>query len=59
MGKEGPANGRPVSCRQREDLVFLAKIRASFTLSRGTYGSPRMARELWDEGFPVGRRRLG
>jgi putative transposase len=48
---------RPASCRQREDLVLLTHIRASFALSRGTYGSPRMTRELQDEGFRVGRRR--
>jgi putative transposase len=48
---------RPASCRQREDLVLLAHIRSSFALSRGTYGSPRMTRELQDEGFRVGRRR--
>ena len=49
---------RPASPRQREDLVLLAHIRASFALSRGTYGSPRMTRELQDEGFRVGRRRI-
>lgn len=48
---------RPASPRQREDLVLLAHIRSSFTLSRETYGSPRMTRELQDEGFNVGRRR--
>jgi putative transposase len=48
---------RPASSRQREDLVLLAQIRSSFALSRGTYGSPRMTRELQDEGFNVGRRR--
>ena len=48
---------RPASPRQREDLVLLAHIRASFALSRGTYGSPRMTRELQDEGFRIGRRR--
>jgi putative transposase len=48
---------RPASPRQREDLVLLAHIRASFALYRGTYGSPRMTRELQDEGFRVGRRR--
>jgi putative transposase len=48
---------RPASCRQREDLVLLAHIRASFALSMGTYGSPRMTRELQDEGFSIGRRR--
>jgi putative transposase len=48
---------RPASCRQREDLVLLAHIRSSFALSMGTYGSPRMTRELQDEGFSIGRRR--
>ena len=33
---------RPASPRQREDLVLLAHIRSAFTLSNGTYGSPRM-----------------
>src|SRR3954467_14732702 len=45
------------SPRQREDLVLLAHIRSAFTLSNGTYGSPRMTRELQDEGLKVGRRR--
>ena len=45
------------SPRQREDLVLLAHIRSAFTLSNGTYGSPRMTRELQDEGLQVGRRR--
>jgi putative transposase len=48
---------RPASPRQREDLVLLAHIGSSFALSRGTYGSPRMTRELQDKGFNVGRRR--
>jgi putative transposase len=48
---------RPASLRQREDLVLLAHIRSAFTLSNGTYGSPRMTRELQDEGLKVGRRR--
>jgi putative transposase len=48
---------RPASPRQREDLVLLADIRSAFTLSNGTYGSPRMTRELQDEGLTVGRRR--
>ena len=42
---------------QREDLVLLAHIRSAFTLSNKTYGSPRMTRELQDEGLKVGRRR--
>ena len=37
---------RPASRRQREDLVLLAHVRSAFTLSNGTYGSPRMTSEL-------------
>jgi putative transposase len=48
---------RPASPRQREDLVLLAHIRSAFALSHETYGSPRMTRELQDEGLQVGRRR--
>ncbi len=48
---------RPASCRQREDLVLLAHIRSAFARSNGTYGSPRVTRELQDEGLEVGRRR--
>jgi putative transposase len=48
---------RPASQRQREDLVLLAHVRSSFALSNGTYGSPRMTRELQDQGLRVGRRR--
>jgi putative transposase len=48
---------RPAGCRQREDLVLLAHIRSAFARSNGTYGSPRVTRELQDEGLEVGRRR--
>jgi putative transposase len=48
---------RPASYRQREDLVLLSHIRTAFARSNGTYGSPRMTRELQDEGLEVGRRR--
>jgi putative transposase len=48
---------RPASCHQREDLVLLAHIRSAFARSHGTYGSPRMTRELQDDGLNVGRRR--
>jgi putative transposase len=47
----------PASPRQHEDLVLLAHIRAAFARSNGTYGSPRLTRELQDEGLEVGRRR--
>ena len=49
--------GRPASQRQREDMIYLAHIRTAFELSNRTYGSPRMHRELVDEGLPIGRRR--
>jgi putative transposase len=48
---------RRASPRQREDMVLLAHVRSAFALSNGTYGSPRMTRELQDEGFAIGRRR--
>ena len=50
--------GRPASQRQRDDMVYLAHIRAAFELSNGTYGSPRMHRDLVEEGLPIGRRRV-
>lgn len=49
--------GRSASIRQRPDMVLLAHVRSAFALSNGTYGSPRMTRELQDEGFAIGRRR--
>jgi transposase InsO family protein len=38
-------------------MVLLAHVRSAFALSNGTYGSPRMTRELRDDGLTVGRRR--
>src|SRR5271169_2577244 len=49
--------GRPASRRHRDDMVLLAYVRSAFALSNGTYGSPRMTRELQDAGLLVGRRR--
>ena len=49
--------GRPACPRQRGDMVLLAHVRSAFALSNGTYGSPRMTRELQDAGLAVGRRR--
>ena len=48
---------RPASRRQRDDMVMLAHVRTAFALSNGTYGSPRMVRELRDSGLAIGRRR--
>ena len=49
---------REASSRQRRDLVLLAHIRAEFSTSNGTYGSPRMHAELNDDGVVVGRHRV-
>ena len=48
---------RPASRKQREDMTLLAHVRSAFSLLGGTYGSPRMTRDLQDDGFAVGRRR--
>jgi putative transposase len=45
---------RPACRRQHEDMVLLAHVRSAFALSNGTYGSPRMTRELQDSGLAVG-----
>ena len=50
--------GRLACRRQRDDMVLLAHVRSAFALSSGTYGSPRMTRELRDSGLTVGRRRI-
>jgi transposase InsO family protein len=38
-------------------MVYLAHIRTAFALSNGTYGSPRMHRDLIDDGHEIGRHR--
>ncbi|PTM95987.1 transposase, partial [Rhodovulum imhoffii] len=48
---------RPACRRQQQDMVYLAHIRTAFALSNGTYGSPRMHRDLVDEGHEIGRHR--
>jgi transposase InsO family protein len=48
---------RPASPRQREDLVLLAHVRSAFVGSNETYGSPRITRELQDQGLTARRRR--
>ena len=48
---------RPACRRQQQDMVYLAHIRSAFALSNGTYGSPRMHRDLVDEGHEIGRHR--
>jgi putative transposase len=50
---------RPMSQRQREDMVLLAHIREQHKLSLCSYGRPRMTEELQELGFKVGHRRVG
>ena len=50
--------GRSPSWHDREDGILLMRIRSAFSMSNGTYGSPRMTRELQDEGFTVGRHQI-
>ena len=50
---------RPISQRQRDDMVLLAHIRDQHHLSLGSYGRPRMTQELKEAGLAVGHRRVG
>ena len=50
--------GRAASPRQRRDMVLLAHIRAQFSTSNESYGSPRMHIELNEDGLAVGRHRV-
>ena len=49
---------RPASARQTNDLVMLAHIRAEFSTSNETYGSPRMHAELREQGLEIGLNRV-
>jgi transposase InsO family protein len=49
---------RPASARQSNDLLMLAHIRAEFSASNGTYGSPRVHAELNESGLAIGRHRV-
>lgn len=51
--------GRPISNRQRQDMILLAHIREQHHHSLGSYGRPRMTRELKELGLLVGHRRVG
>lgn len=50
---------RPMSQRQRDDMVILAHIREQHRLSLQSYGRPRMTEELRELGLNVGHRRIG
>ena len=50
---------QPACQRERTDLKVLAHIREQYSLSKGTYGRPRMTMELKEVGLEVGERRVG
>jgi putative transposase len=50
---------RPACQRERTDLKVLAHIREQYSLSKGSYGRPRMTMELKEVGLDVGERRVG
>lgn len=52
------SRGRPESPRAEEDRRLLVKIKESHTASRSTYGSPRVHRDLIEDGVEVGRHRV-
>ena len=49
---------RKPSERELEDEQLRPKVLEAFKIGRGTYGSPRVRRELVDQGFEIGRRRV-
>ena len=50
--------GRRRSRRVTEDLTLLEQIRRFHRVSRGTYGAPRILRDLRAAGVRVGRKRV-
>ena len=49
---------RPVSARVKQDARLRVEIAASHAASRRTYGSPRILRDLREEGHRVSRKRV-
>lgn len=49
---------RPMSKRKRDNQRLLLKIEESHTVSRGTYGSPRVTADLNEQGEKVGKNRV-
>ena len=50
---------RPASQRQRDDMVYLAHIRAEHAHNYRAYGRKRMTDELRNQGIVIGERRVG
>ena len=49
---------RPPSARARRDAALKVQVRASFEASGGSYGSPRIYRDLREAAEPVSRKRV-
>src|SRR5689334_9257744 len=49
---------RPACRRQREDAQLTQEIRQVYATHRGRYGSPRIHRELRDQGRSISRKRV-
>jgi putative transposase len=49
---------RPPSKRSREDEILTEKIRHYHRISDGTYGAPRIHKDLQEEGVKVGQKRV-
>ena len=49
--------GQPVGIRKRQDLRLAEQIAAAHRRGRGTYGAPRIVRELREQGTPISQRR--
>ena len=49
---------RPVSAHARQDRIILEEMRVIFEASGGTYGSPRLYRELTKRGHRLSHRRV-
>ena len=49
---------RRPSARAVVDTQLQVRIAASHRRSRGTYGSPRILRDLREDGIPIGRKRI-
>jgi len=52
------ARGRPESTHARDDRRLRVQVQASFDESRRRYGSPRVHRDLVEQGFQVSRKRI-
>ena len=50
--------GRQPSARHRENETITQRIRQHFEVSRQTYGSPRILRDLCEEGIACGKHRV-